>query len=86
MPHAMVEIQPGPPERQSRQCIDLRTGRSFGKHSPRDRDMPFENPGEAIAHEARRPANRDRAGDVRRPVFVLRAAVDKEDPSLDSAI
>ena len=86
MPDAMVEIQPGLPKRHSRQSVDLRAGRSLGKYRARDRDMALENPREPIAHQARGSAHNDRAGDVRRSVFILRAAVDEKDSPLDPPV
>jgi hypothetical protein len=86
VPNAVVEIQSGLPKRNSRQSVDLRAGRSLGKYGARDRNMALENPREPIAHQARGAAHDDRAGDVRRSVFILCAAVDQKDSPLDPPV
>ena len=57
-----------------------------GKDGAGDRDVTFQHTGEPVTHERARPPDRDRAGDVGRAVFVLRAAVDEKDAALDFPI
>src|SRR4029077_19218265 len=83
---AMVEVEPGAPERHARERVDLGPGRSRRKHGASDGDMALQDPGEAVAHQAGRPPDRDRTGDVGRAVFVLRAAVDEKNAALDLAV
>ena len=84
MSGAVVEIKPGPPKRHARQRVDLGPGRSRRKDGAGDRDVALQHPGEAVAHQARRPSDGDRAGDVGRAVLILRAAVDEKNAPLDS--
>ena len=78
--------RPGSPKRRARQRVDLSAVRSRRKDGAGDRDMAFEHAGETVAHERARTPDGDRAGDVGRAVFVLRAAVDEENAALDFPI
>ena len=86
VPDAVVEIEPGAPECQSRQDVDLRAGRALRKYRARDRNMAFQHPREAIAHRARGPPHCNGAGHIGRSVLVLRAAVDEKDSPLDPPV
>ena len=86
MSRAVVEIEPGAPQRRARQRVDLRAVRSRRKDRAGDRDVAFQHAREAVAHQRGRPPDRDRARDVGRAVLVLRAAVDEKDAALDFAV
>ena len=86
MPRAVVEIEPGAPQRQPRQRVDLRAGRALRKHRAGDRDMAFEHAGEAVAHLVGGRPDREGARDVGRAVFILAAGIDEEDAFDDSRI
>ena len=86
MSRAVVEIEPRPPKRGARQSVDLGAVRSRRKDGAGDRDMTFQHAGEPVAHERAWPPDGDRAGDVGRAVFILRAAVDEKNAALDLPI
>ena len=80
VPGAVVEIEPGFPERQPRQRIEFCAPVvPPGKHRPRNRDMALEDagvmrrasPAVGLAHE-------ERAGDVGGAVAILRSGIDQE--------
>ncbi len=83
---AVVEIEAGAPKRAARQRIDLGPIGSRRKDCASDRDVTFQHTGEPVAHERARPPDGDRAGDIGRAVFVLRAAVDEKNAALDFPI
>ena len=47
---AVIEIEPGVPQRLRAKRVDLRAAAPFGKHGARDGDMALEHAGEAVAH------------------------------------
>src|SRR4051794_7947492 len=82
----MIEIEPRRPKILARKSIDLCARRAGRKHEPGNRDMPFQHARESITHLARRRTNRDRAGDVRRTVFVLGAGIYQKEAATDPGI
>ena len=75
---AVVEIEPGLPQRGARQRIELGAAGVLREHRAGDGDMALEHAGEAVAHLVGRRADRDGAGDVGGAVLVLRAGIDQE--------
>ena len=61
---AVIEIDAGLPQELPRQRVELRAGGAVGKHRARNRDVPAQHAGKAVAHFRRRLADRDGAGDV----------------------
>ena len=80
---AMVEIEARSPKRGARQRVDLRAVRSRREDRAGDGDVALQHAREAVTHERARPSDSDRARDVGRAVFVLRAAVDEENAAID---
>ncbi len=75
---AVVEVEPGLPQRHARQRIELGAAGAFRKHRDGDGDMALQHAGEAVAHLVARRADGDGAGDVGGAVLVLRAGIDQE--------
>ena len=86
MARAMVEIEPGFPQRQPRQHVELRAGRAFRKHCTRNADMALQHAREAVAHFGAGLADAQRARDVGGAVLILRAGIDEVEPFADDAI
>ena len=47
---AVVEVEPGLPQRRARQRVELGAAGALGKHRGGDGDVAFEHAGEAVAH------------------------------------
>jgi len=82
----VVVIEPLLPERAARESVELGAGGAVRETRGRQRDVALEDAGETVAHLARRPADRDRAGHIGRAVGVLPARIDEGQSSADAGI
>ncbi len=75
---AVIEIEPGPPQKLPRQSVELRAGGAVRKHGAGDGDVALEHQSEIAAHLGARRADGNRARDVGGAVFILAAGIDEE--------
>ncbi len=75
VPGAMVEVEPRLPERPAREGIQVHAREALGKAQPGNGDHALEDARETGAFLRPRLAHGKRAGDVRRSVEILPAAV-----------
>src|SRR5437762_2142848 len=79
MAGAVLEIEPGLPEILPRQRVELRAGGAVGEYRARNRHVPAQHAGKAVAHFRRGLTDRDGAGDVGGAAIILRAGSDPQE-------
>jgi len=77
MARSVVIVETGLPQRVTRQRVQVRARRAVRKANGRQGNMAFQNKGVVPAHLCTGCADRHGTGDVRRPVEILRARIDK---------
>src|ERR1700730_2653831 len=83
MAGTVVEIETGPPQRNSRERIYLRACGALGKNRAGNGDMALEDTGEAVAHQSGWLAHRESAGDIGCAVLILAARINQKYPLAD---
>ena len=86
MAGSVVEIEARLPQIPPRESVELRAGDAFGKHRPRDGDMPLEHAREMVAQLFRCAPDDDGPRHIGGAVEILRAAVDEIDALADLQI